>query len=265
VLDFWRTPSPGPVPVVVYIHGGGFEDGSKADIFDVADVRTYLDAGVSVASINYRFLNTAPIQDILRDCARAVQFIRGKHAEWSLDPARIGCFGDSAGAGASLWLAFHDDLADPASPDPVLRESSRITCAGARYAQATYDLVAWPRLIGLPFMPPQFRDQVYPFYHLKSWEEAVSPAGQKIRAQCDMLALASPGDAPVFLFNDMGAGLLSMDEIVHHPKHSEAIYNVCKTVGIPVVANLPALKIGIGEGLPADLPQFLLKYLKAPR
>ena len=42
--------------------------------------------------------------------------------EFNLDKARVAAMGGSAGAGTSLWLAFHDDLADPASPDPVLRE-----------------------------------------------------------------------------------------------------------------------------------------------
>ena len=47
--------------------------------------------------------------------------------------------GGSAGAGISLWLAFHDDLADPQSPDPIARESTRLTCAGVMGPQTTLD------------------------------------------------------------------------------------------------------------------------------
>ena len=46
------------------------------------------------------------------DAARALQFVRSKAAEWNLDKTRIGATGGSAGACSSLWLAFHDDLAE---------------------------------------------------------------------------------------------------------------------------------------------------------
>src|SRR5207248_2779879 len=58
-------------------------------------------------------------------------------------PKRIAATGGSAGAGLSLWLGFHDDLADPASADPVLRQSSRLTCASVFNGQTSYD----PRFI----------------------------------------------------------------------------------------------------------------------
>jgi len=65
----------------------------------------------------------------LGDAARALQFVRSKAAEWNIDKTRIGATGGSAGACSSLWLAFHDDLADPKSSDPVARESTRLLCA----------------------------------------------------------------------------------------------------------------------------------------
>ena len=51
--------------------------------------------------------------------------------------------GGSAGAGISLWLGFHKDLADPKSSDPVARESTRLTCIVPTNMQCTYD----PRVI----------------------------------------------------------------------------------------------------------------------
>ena len=54
--------------------------------------------------------------------------------------------GGSAGACSSLWLAFHDDLTDPESQDPVSRESTRLQCAAVIGAQTTLDpkqMVAW--------------------------------------------------------------------------------------------------------------------------
>ena len=75
----------------------------------------------------------------LEDAARAVQFLRSKAGEWNIDKTRIAATGGSAGACSSLWLAFHDDMAKPDSPDPVARESTRLTAAAVNGAQTSLD------------------------------------------------------------------------------------------------------------------------------
>lgn len=55
----------------------------------------------------------------------ALQFVRSKAKEWNIDKTRIGAAGESAGDCSSLWLASHDDLADPESEDSVARELTR--------------------------------------------------------------------------------------------------------------------------------------------
>ena len=56
-----------------------------------------------------------------------------------LQSGRIAVIGGSAGAASSLWLAYHDDMADPKSDDPVLRQSSRVCGAVAMGGQTTLD------------------------------------------------------------------------------------------------------------------------------
>ena len=80
-----------------------------------------------------------PVEWPLHDAARALQFVRSKAAEWNIDKQRIGASGGSAGACSSLWLAFHPDMADPKSADPVARESTRLWCAAVTVAQTTLD------------------------------------------------------------------------------------------------------------------------------
>ena len=75
----------------------------------------------------------------LHDAARALQFIRSKAIEWNIDKNRVGATGGSAGACSSLWLAFHPDMADAKSSDPVARESTRLLCAAVNGAQTTLD------------------------------------------------------------------------------------------------------------------------------
>jgi acetyl esterase/lipase len=144
-LDFWQARADGPAPVVLLIHGGAWKNGDKT-YFDSGAIEPFLAAGVSVAAVNYRFITQAmeqkiepPVKASLRDAARALQTIRSKAREWNLDPRRIGAMGVSAGACTSLWLALHDDLADPKSSDPIARESTRLTCAGGNGAQTSLD------------------------------------------------------------------------------------------------------------------------------
>ena len=146
VLDFWKAESAGPAPLAFVIHGGGWSGGEKERVDRFVDVSALLKAGVSVVSINYRFIKHGeaegilpPVKAPLHDAARALQFVRSKAAEWNLDKTRVGAAGGSAGACSSLWLAFHDDLADPRSADPVARESSRLQCAAVTGAQTTLD------------------------------------------------------------------------------------------------------------------------------
>lgn len=142
VLDFYQAESPEPTPVVVYIHGGAWLGGSRDANPNL--VRRLHHARISLVAISYRFTTDAedvepPVKAPLHDAARAVQFIRTKAKDWNLDPQRIGATGGSAGGFSALWLAFHDDLADPQSDDRVLRESTRLACAAVDGAQTTLD------------------------------------------------------------------------------------------------------------------------------
>ncbi len=144
VLDFWKADSEKPTPLVFVIHGGGWVNGAKERVTSAVDPAALLKAGISVAAINYRYTTmaagvTPPVKAPMDDCARALQFVRSKAAEWNLDKKRVGAAGGSAGACSSLWLAFHDDLADPKSQDPIARESTRLHCAAVTAAQTSLD------------------------------------------------------------------------------------------------------------------------------
>jgi acetyl esterase/lipase len=106
-----------------------------------------------MATINYRLMKQAneenvvpPVKAPLEDAARAVQFVRSKASEWNIDKKRVGATGGSAGGASTLWLAFHNDMADPKSSDPVARESTRLYCAAVDAAQTSLDpkeLLEW--------------------------------------------------------------------------------------------------------------------------
>ncbi len=145
VFDFWKAESKQPTPLILLIHGGGWRSGDKTG-YGTSSIKPYLDQGISVAAINYRYIMQAmedkvepPVKGCLYDAARALQTLRFKATEWNIDPTRVGATGSSAGACTSLWLALHDDIADPTSNDPIARQSSRLTCAAVSGAQTSLD------------------------------------------------------------------------------------------------------------------------------
>ena len=137
VIDFWKAEGDGPRPLLVYIHGGGWTGGDKKQAH--SRFKPFLDKGISYAAINYRLSGVAPLPAPVHDAARAIQFIRSKAKEWNIDGSRIALTGGSAGACTSMWILLHDDLADPKSKDPVLRESTRVTAAAVSGGQTSID------------------------------------------------------------------------------------------------------------------------------
>ena len=128
VLDVYLAKSKKPLPAMIYIHGGGWEAGSKNHL------PGWLASGVkenrfSVVSVEYRFTKVATHPAQTNDCMRAIQFTRLHSNDWNIDPNKLCATGGSAGGHLSLYVALHDDVADPSSVDPVQKESSRVACA----------------------------------------------------------------------------------------------------------------------------------------
>lgn len=94
-LDLFRpTRKPaGKLPVVVYVHGGAWWAGTKAEnpaLFLLGD-------GYAVVSINYRLSTEASYPAQLHDCKGAIRWLRANAEKYDLDPDRIGVWGASAG------------------------------------------------------------------------------------------------------------------------------------------------------------------------
>lgn len=188
IMDVWQAKSDSPTPVAFIIHGGGWQGGSKERIDRFVNPTALLEAGISMVAINYRYVKQAveegiepPVKAPLRDAARALQFVRSRAEEWNFDKERIGAAGGSAGACSSLWLSFHDDLADLESDDPVARESTRLWCAAVSGAQTTLDpkqMRKWTpnsRYGGHAFNIPKFDDFIEKRDEILSWIKAYSP------------------------------------------------------------------------------------------
>ncbi len=260
-FDIWLAKSAKPTPLVTYIHGGGFIGGDKSRYYLSADVLRFLDAGVSVATINYRFMNEPQygILASMNDSKRFVQFIRYYAQKYNINKTQIACTGGSAGAGTALWLAFSDNMADVESKDPVLRESTRLTCAGAFATQATYDIFQWDKILGMPLsQTPQQLQSIARAFGFKSAEKRDLKNETSIRKELDFLAKMDKNDPPVFIFNRHNAGIPeTLDDINHHPLHAKALKERAETVGLQAIVYAP--EIGIRDPSGIDLVDFFLE------
>ena len=202
VLDFWQADSGQPTPVVFHIHGGSWTSGSKIRIFNDLDVARLMERGISVVSINYRYVSQAPknatqppVRTSFYDAARALQFVRSNSKQWNLDKTQIAVSGTSAGACTGLWLASRNDLADPSAADLVARESSRPFCAAVSNARTTLDplhIKEWTpsnRYGAQAFGLKTFEDFLAKRDELLPWIQQFSPHGH-----------LSGDDPPIALF-----------------------------------------------------------------
>ena len=241
IMDVWLAESNAPTPCVMIIHGGGWLKGDKRAVLD--GLSRYLNEGISVVSINYRYLPQTivdsgsshgagpalprgdypepPVREPLEDAARALQFIRHNATAWNIDPARVAVTGGSAGGCSALWLNYHDDLAEPESEDPVKRQSTKPWCAATVGAQTSLDpqqLIEWipygiygGHAFGFIWDRSDWTVEIRSFLKHRDevlhWIRKYSP-----------YELASKGDPPVYLYYGGGAPRKGQEQ--QDPTHS---------------------------------------------
>jgi len=258
-LDLWRAKSDGATPLVIFIHGGGWHGGDKSDV--LPKLRSFMLArGVSVASINYRYTSMATLPGPVHDAARAVQFLRTKAAEWKLNPARFGAYGVSAGGCSTLWLAYHDDLAEPSSADPIARQSSRLQAAVGISPQTSLEpevIVGW---VGdQVFKHPMIARAV----GAKKLDEVRTPRAEwtKLLREFSPIHHVTRDDPPVLLSYPRSDPLPAANagSAIHHAMFGVKLKEKADAAGAPCV-----LRIEDQAGNPAPKPEeFLLERLTA--
>lgn len=242
VLDYWQPhiKTSTPTPLAIYIHGGGFVNGDKRSI-NVQTLNELLRSGISVAAVNYRLIQHAPLPAAHEDCVQAIQFIRSRHQEWNIDKTRIGGFGGSAGAQLVMYLAFHDDRADPKNTDPLKRESTRLCCVATNGGQITMDLIWWSKHI------PQASNPTHNIRNMFGASSDDELAG-KVNAVA-ALKLISKDDPPIFMSYSMPPDaavpedkLAARNWMVHHVNHGLEMKKLCDALGVEAYLMYPGAK-----------------------
>lgn len=270
VFDIFLPPSAQPTALVIFIHGGGFVGGDKDSAYGQKDtaIQSYLQNNIAFATINYQFRTIGERRGIytsLDDIKLCLQFIRYYAASFNIDKTKIACYGGSAGGGASIYLAFHPDMADPNNTNPIFRESTRIKAAGHLTSQCSYDPVQMANILtpsGVDiFTIPDIVNSLLLDFGLDSLPQLYSdPEMVLIRKDLDMLGWMSTDDPPFYTSNaNPNVPPTVRSQAIHHPLHAKALDEKANSIGLEHVTNIPSMNIFPPNGETVD--EFLTRQL----
>lgn len=106
ILDIYAPPGAKGLPVVFWIHGGGWQTGDKSDV--QLKPRAFANKGFVFVSTNYRLLPQVDMGTIIRDVAKSMHWVHEHIAEYGGDPRRVFVMGHSAGAQLAAIVCTDD-------------------------------------------------------------------------------------------------------------------------------------------------------------
>jgi pimeloyl-ACP methyl ester carboxylesterase len=240
-----------PTPLVVFIHGGGFSSGSKKQAYtrgNRQELALLLQHGIAYASINYPLLERHERQGLIKSlhgARRALQFLRLNRETYNIDPERIVLLGSSAGGSTALWLALHDDMADPHSQDPLERQSTRVRGAVATEVQATLDIVRWEEVFEEYRFTVSTLEKAKVLYGIETLQQLHDPRIVQYRQEVDLLRLMDSADPEIWVANRkiMVTAPNTASILFHHPYHARALQAQAMRVGLKGQFHIPQMNI----------------------
>lgn len=239
-----------PVPVVVWIHGGGWANGDKSPSKQFLQL---LPRGFAVASINYRLSGEAPFPAQIYDCKGAIRFLRAHAKEYQIDPDRMGVWGVSAGGHLAALVGTSGDVKElEGNVGGNLNVSSRV--------QAVSDY-AGPTDLGQVFaqgadMPAFMNNKV-----LRGYYENLLGGGP-VESHPDLIRLANPinyitaDDPPFQIFHGDKDVLVPIGQ-------AKLLAEALKSKGVECdFTILPGMGHGFGQKQYLATFAFFEKYLK---
>ncbi len=139
-------------PAVVFIHGGGFTGGDKAESRSASVSAALCRAGYVVVSCNY-VLGPKAKEGVwpqnIADCRNAVRWVRAHAKELGVDPARIAVAGGSAGGYLALMVGLSDDKTGPGG-DPAAKVSAKVSAVIDMYGVVNFSKHGKGDIPGVP-------------------------------------------------------------------------------------------------------------------
>ena len=212
----------GPVPAVVYVHGGGWTKGDKASGAGQRDIAELIARGYLVPAVNYRLAPQYKFPAQIEDVKCAIRFLRASAATYGLDPGRIGAWGGSAGGHLVALLGLTDVSAGFEGSGGYANQSSRV--------QAVVDMFGPADLtVGFEGNKSPLIEQVF----------GTSDHASQIIKQASPVMYVSKDDPPFLILHGEKDNVVPLGQ-------SQALYQRLASAGVPVA--LIIVKNG-GHGL----------------
>ncbi len=205
-----------PLPLIIWIHGGAWSGGDKAD----CPARRMLQRGYAVASINYRLSNEAIFPAQIEDCKAAVRWLRAHAGQYGLDAEHFGAWGNSAGGHLVALLGTTGDAKEFNKGDN-LEFSSRVQAVCDYYGPTDFLQMQAHMLPGAPMKhdPPSSPESLLiggPIQENKDKAVRANP-----------IAYVTPASAPFLIVHG------DLDPLVPY-NQSQLLFEALKKAGVSV-------------------------------
>jgi len=255
-LDLYLPPTgTAPRPVVIWIHGGGWRAGDKAE----NRAQSLLKSGFAVASVNYRYTTHAPFPAQFEDCQAAVRFLREQAKDYELDPERFGAWGSSAGGHLTALLATYDGD----QPRSANKTSARVQAAVDWFGPTDFvsmgEYSVQALLLSAKRKDPNLGEQAK--YLGETFQLCFggppSPRTKQLMHDSSPVNFASKDDPPILIMHGDRDTLVPLSQ-------SQVLHNALSKVGVD--STLKVIR-GAGHGFTAQdvnpaVEQFFIKHLK---
>ena len=234
----------GPLPLIVWVHGGAWSGGDKSP----CRAAWLVERGYAVASVNYRLSREAIFPAQIHDCKAAIRWLRANAVTHSLDPERIGVWGSSAGGHLVGLLGTSGDVKDLEGDGGTPGVSSRV--------QAVCDWFGPTDFLRMQGVPSRI-DRTSP-----DAPEAVLVGGplRERKEECrraNPITYITPDDPPFLIMHGDGDDIVPINQ-------SELLHEALKKAGVEVTYHVVE---GAGHGfggpeLNGMVADFFKKHLK---
>ena len=221
-LDIGQPDGNGPFPVILFFHGGGWQQGDKWHMHKW--IQQFVSQGYVGVSVGYRFAPQFKWPAQVQDAKAAVRYLRAHAKELKIDPSRIGVMGESAGGYLALMLGM-------TSPgDGLEGESDFSEFSSNVQAVVSYFCATDFTLQGLPLTPELEADMQK--YYGKSLKEVraeftgASGPDDPILKKISVLPYVDKNDPPTLMFHGDSDPFVSLE----HPRR---LQHALQKVNVP--------------------------------